>query len=421
MIAVDHRLPFTEHIPQTLSADRAREVSSAIDALRPVLRPRFHQVLRLENQVEVRNLIGTVRLDSGAILEIEPKVPVDLNWAEAAVQLLEDSTRISVTGSQRSSQAASRPDLTTAIAFEYARRLERALAAEGPIQVFERQQHNQRRLAGHLLVTRWVKQSVLDPSRFPVERDDLTVANDFSRGLSIVAGYFRRSVLDPNLVSRLRRLESAILPGQPLPSFVNPSIAQRRVPPQWRRYRAAWDIAAAVLRNRSVIGDPGHSVGLEVALEPWPLLETLLLRSLHALAAGAGVEFDVPAKTIYPLLLQGPRTRASVEPDAVLRQQGQVVATFEAKYTNPDAVPSEAHIYQALTAAAVRHSPLAVLVYPGEQAPEIFDVTGFNGRPARLATVGLDLYRYQREGGAEERAKILQELVSARSVPTVAV
>lgn len=413
---MDGRLPFTEHVAQILSESTAREVATAINQLRPTLRPRFHQVLRLDNQVEVRNLIGSVRLDSGAVLEVEPKVPVDFNWAASVVQLLDDSTRISVTGSQRSSEGAKRPDLTTAIAYEYARRLEGALAAEGAIQVFERQHHNERRLSGHLRVTEWVKQSVLDPARFPVQRDELTAANEFSRGLSLVAGYFRRSALDPALASRLRRLESAILPGQPLPSYVSPAVAQLKMPTQWKRYRGAWDIAAAVLRNRSIIGDPGHSIGLEVAIEPWPLLETLLLRSLQAVEQGSGLGFEAPAKTNYPLLTQGPRTRASVEPDGVLRKQGQVVATFEAKYTNPDVAPSEAHIYQALTAAAVLHSPLAVLVYPNDQAPQSFEVTGFNGRPSRLATIGLDLYHYQRDGGAEERAAKLYALMTTSGV-----
>src|SRR3546814_2712573 len=97
---MDGRLPFTEHVPQMLGATTAREVSTAIDELRPILRPRFHQVLRLYNQVEVRNPIGSVRLESGAVLEVEPKVPSDLHWPESVVQLLDDSTRISVTVSQ---------------------------------------------------------------------------------------------------------------------------------------------------------------------------------------------------------------------------------------------------------------------------------------------------------------------------------
>jgi hypothetical protein len=350
-------------------------------------------------------------MSSGDVLQVDPKIPTEQNWAEAVVQLLDSDSRISVTGSQRSRQSARRSDLTTAIALEYARRLEDALAHEGPIQIFERNRLDSRRLNGHLNVSRWVRRSLVDPTLFPIERDELTVANDFSRGLSVVASYFRRSAIDPVLASRLRRLESGTLPGQALVSYVDPSVASRRLPPQWGRYRGAWDIASAVLRNRSVVGDPGHSVGLEVAIEPWPLLETLLERSLRALASDPALSLQFPMKRKHPVLVDGAVVAKNVEPDGVLRRDGQTIATFEAKYTTASDVPKESHLYQALTAAAVVHSPVAVLVYPGAEVPRVFDVLGFNGQPSKLATIGLDLYRYRRGGGGDVRARAIHDLL----------
>lgn len=101
-------------------------------------------------------------------------------------------------------------------------------------------------------------------------------------------------------------------------------------------------------------------------------------------------------------------------PDGVLENaSGEVVATFEAKYTRSGQHPKEEHRYQALATAAVLHAPLAVLVYPGAEAPRIYNVQGFNGRPALLATIGLDLYAYARDVGAASRAGAITDLVIA--------
>lgn len=185
------------------------------------------------------------------------------------------------------------------------------------------------------------------------------------------------------------------------------------MPLQWANHRPAWDIASAVLRNRSIINDPGHSVGLEVAVERWPLLETLLERSLVGIER-AKVGMVSGEKKNHPILKIGDSVAGEVVPDGVLHSStGGVVATFEAKYTLPGPHPKDGHRYQALATAAVLNSPIAVLVYPGTEAPKIYDVQGFNGRPAMLATMGLDLYGYERTSGAEKRAAEILELLDA--------
>ena len=409
------RLAFTENEPQTLSKDLADEVTEAVEELKRTLRPRLQQCVREGNTITLRNLIGSVRLQSGQVLEVTPKVPVDAKWAESVVQLLTDETRIAVSGSQRSQQSRPRNDLTTAIAFEYARRLERALAKEGPIQVYERQHHTSRRLNGRLDVGRWVRSSVLEPTKFPVSRDEFAVSNDFSRGLSLVAGYFRRSALDASLAARLRRLESAVLPGQPIPSYVDPTVAVRRLPSQWALFRPAWDIAAAVLKNRSIIGDPGHSVGLEVAVEPWQLLETLLRRTLDEVRRITDGNIQGERKTTHGLLFQDGRIVQPVIPDGVLTQDGRVIASFEAKYTDPALIPAEAHIYQTLTAAGVLDAPMAILIYPTDAPVQVFDAKTHRDRPLRLLTLGLDLFGYTRDGGAADRANDLLRVLDAHA------
>lgn len=406
------RLSLREHDKHVLPHDTGTMVVEAVQGLSSRLQPRIPQVSRADGVVQVRNFIGSVRMADSTVLEVEPKVPVESNWPHAVVQLLSESSRISVTGSQRSRQGDARRDLTGVIAFEYARRLERALSKDGPLQVFERRPHVSRRLNGRLDVGAYTRNAWRDPILFPVRRDELTVANDFARGLSLVSNAFRRSVGDSALAARLLRLESAVMPGHPLPEHINPSVASRPIPSQWVHYRPAWDIAAAILRNRSIVNDPGHSIGLEVAVEPWPLLETLLERCLEAVErATDGIAFAEKRK--YPILKMGDSVAGEVEPDGLLRgHDGAAIATFEAKYTLPGPHPKEEHRYQALATAAVLHSPVAFLIYPGTEPPKIYDVQGFNGQPAQLATIGLDLYGYDRASGARKRAASIVELLT---------
>ena len=412
------RLQLREHEGAELSIENGTLVVDAVSKLASVLRPQWPQVSRNGRVVEVKNLIGSVRLDDGTVLEVQPKVPVGSDWPNAVVQLLDENSRISVTGSQRSRLGDSRQDLTAVIAFEFARRLERALARDGPLQVFERIKFQSRRLNGQLDASQYARNAWRDPILFPVARDELTAANDFARGLSVVAHGFRRSVDDPVLSAKLRRLETAILPGLPSPSHIDPAVATRRLPAQWANYRPAWDIAAAVLRNRSVVNDPGHLTGLEVAVEPWPLLETLLERTLKAVEKTCTTLRYRPKKK-YPLLAMGNTDIGFVTPDGVLEYtDGTVAATFEAKYTRSSAHPAENHRYQALATAAALRSPLSLLVYPGSTEPRVYDVYGFSGYPMKLATIGLNLYDYKRDNGADSRAAAINQLLTtAAAIP----
>ena len=103
-----------------------------------------------------------------------------------------------------------------------------------------------------------------------------------------------------------------------------------------------------------------------------------------------------------------------VEPDGLLKQaDGRILATFEAKYSNR---PKREHVFQSLATAAALSSPLAILVYPWAEAPRRFEVTGFHGHPASLATVGVDLFGYRRGDGDKALAAIFRELLGAHSL-----
>ncbi len=352
-----------------------------------------------------------------------PKIAAS-DWTTAVVHLLSAETRLTVSGSQRSQSTARKDDLTAAIAIEYARRLERALRADGPIQVYERRTQRTRRLNGRLNVTQWMRNVASDPALFPVTRDELSPDNDFTRGLSIVAGVLGRSAAGGEASSRLRRLQSAIIPGHPLPAFVNPSVGGRLLPTQWGSYRSTWDIAAPILRNRSVVGDPGHSNGLEVAVEPWPLLETLLERTLQKLTMQRSDLTFEPKRSHALLKLGTGRVAQSVEPDGALSwSHGGIAATFEAKYAAMSGAPQREHVFQALATAAALNSPLSVLVYPTDDAPKWYELQGFRGRPTHLVTVGLSLFKYRRGEGDASRADLIRALIEeaqTRSQPSLA-
>lgn len=406
-------LEFTEWQPTTLPQSEAREVRSAVTSLAGTLRPRISQfVTTSDGQVIIRNLIGSTALPAGGTVRVEPRHKADDRWTEAVSQLLTPQTRISVSGSERSSFTPQRNDLVTAVATEYANRLEAALASDGPLEAYQREQITSNRLRGHLQVSRWVRTSLLKPTRFPVERDSFTTSNDFTRAMSKVAAILAVSARSGAVGSRLRNIERALLPGSPSPAFVDPAVSGRNLPAQWRNYQPAWDIAAAILKNRSIVGNPGTINGLEVAVESWPLLETLLERVLQTVERDGRNGYHFEPKSRYPLLTK-PRSSSliqAVEPDGLLTKNALPAVSFEAKYTTRTSKPDRDHAFQTLATAGALGTSIAILVYPGAEPPQVYEVGGSDG-PRFLATIGLSMFSYQRGRGDRDRAVQMEALI----------
>lgn len=417
---MSERILLREYQPIAVTATRLQDLRAGAEALNSQLRPTIGQFRTDSQGVSFGNVVGSFSVPSGDVVEVAPKVDSS-DWTTAVIHLLSKDTRLAVTGSQHSRPSSRKDDLTAALALEYARRLERALRKDGPMQVYERRHEVSRKWRGRLDVSTWARTSAVDPTRFPMGRDELSVLNDFTRGLSVVASLLGRSAAGSEAASRLRRLQNEVIPGSPVPAFVNPAVSRRRLPAQWKSYAPAWDIAAPLLRSQSIIGDPGRATGLEVAVEPWRLLETLLERVLVELAS-TDADLQVTPKTVHPLLVDrspdAPATTESfprwVEPDGMLaRMDGRIVATFEAKYSNR---PKREHVYQTLSTAAALTSPVAVLLYPWKEQPRHFEVIGFHGHPMMLATIGVDLFSYRRGRSDRELASAIGGLLSA-SVP----
>ena len=165
----------------------------------------------------------------------------------------------------------------------YLRQLDRAVRREGPLTLMQSQYISTPSLAGRLDVTRWVSQRTLYPAHFPQHRSSLTVDNPFTALLAAVAEMLASNTSNPRIASALRGTVGRLRPGLASHIALDPSAALRDLPPQWRAYVPAWATARSVVRRVAPLRRHGNLEGLGVALEPWPLFETLLGRSLRAL------------------------------------------------------------------------------------------------------------------------------------------
>ncbi|HET7477134.1 MAG TPA: hypothetical protein VFJ97_14075 [Dermatophilaceae bacterium] len=353
------------------------------------------------------------------MLDVAPSVAADVDWTGALVDLLSPPTRIGFGGENRESERRPVRVLPDAFAELYLRQLNGALRKEGPLTLIQALYAAVPSLAGRLDVTRWVGQRTLKPAHFPQHRSVLTVDNPFTAMLAAVAELLAASTSDPRIAAALRGAAGRLRPGLAPHVALNPSAALRELPPQWRAYGPAWATARSVVRRVAPLRRHGHLEGLGVALEPWPLLETLLERSLEALSGvvarhghhgliGFGHSGTYPLRT--PIGLTAPGTagfhvKGGVDPDGILKRGDEVVASFEAKYTTPTPERIRGHAFQALTTAAAVKSPVAVLVYPTDFEAVSWELTWFTTHPARLVAVGLDMYRYQAVSGDESRAE----------------
>ncbi|MGD8215785.1 5-methylcytosine restriction system specificity protein McrC [Aestuariimicrobium sp. Y1814] len=421
------RIPVTEYVPvEDVSSDDIRLIRARLAELAVELRPR-RKFVAPGSDLVIRNLVGTVQVNRDLVLDIAPDVSEGVDWAGALVDLLSPPTRIGFGGENRESERRPVRVLPDAFAELYLRQLDGALRKDGPLTLIQSQYASVPSLAGRLDVTRWVTQRTLKPADFPQHRSALTVDNPFTAMLAAVAQLLASSTSDPRVASALHGASGRLRPGLAPHVALDPSAALRELPPQWRAYGPAWATARSVVRRVAPLRRHGHLEGLGVALEPWPLLETLLERSLkavgevaarqgHAGLSGLGHTGTYPLRT--PTGDTAPGTerfhvKGDVDPDGLLRRGSDVVATFEAKYTTPTTERIRTHAFQALTTAAALRSPIAVLVYPTNFEPIIWELTGFTTHPQRLIAVGLDMYRYRSGVGDASRAERLYRGIEA--------
>jgi hypothetical protein len=398
-----------EGSPFVLEPAQARQLRSAVDRLEAQLRPSFSFLHEGAGQFCLRNLIGTVDLGAGTVIQVAPKVANDGDWGAAVVSLLTGEERIAPGGDRPAGTVAIHTRLVEAIADAYATRLERAYRQDGPILSMERSDFVSPSLRGKLHASSWARSAAWRPHVFPVSRSVISPENPYSRLLIEVAAALQgvasaKTRLRLNSVARDLSLGSVARGVLPL---------VRQLPSQWAAYKPAWSLALAIATKTSLFGPSGRHTGLSLAVEAWPLLETQLVRTLAdvvTLGRSEGRTFHHLAKGEVALLTpkSGGGLPFKPKPDGRLYEDGKLVACFEAKYTSSDGVkPEREHIYQAVATAAACQAPVSVLVYPGRFEPRLWSLNQPKGGPQHLVALGLDLFQWPPRSGQERGASLL--------------
>lgn len=409
-----------EGVPFSAGDELATKLRSAAARLTTQLRPRLSCFREDRGQFVIQNVIGTIRIDDTTIVEVSPKVGLDKDWISAVLDLLEGVDRIDVGGERLGGLAPRRPELLEALASVYAVRLRQALRRDGPLRLIERRNEVLGLLRGKLKTVQYVIHAPRHPHRFPVDFDELSVENDFSRGMALVARLLSTVSTSPQVRASLVESAAALRPNLPDSVRVHPSIVSKPFPPQWSVYRPAWSIAVAVLSRMSLLHTTGQHHGVEVAIEVWPLLERLLDRALDEASritseVGQPLEREPEPSSLLLRASTSNLSSRSVKPDGQLVSKDNTAATFEAKYSprgSGAAWPAREHVFQAVATASACRSPLAVLVYPEDFELCWWDVEVAGGHPAHLVAIGLDLFSYRRGSGDHERGKRLARLLS---------
>lgn len=403
---------------ETVALDTADQDALRLAArrLRRDLKLRLPAIVEDERGLRVTNLIGAVDLSASTTLHIRPKTRPGDDWIKSVLSLLVGSDPVDAGGERAAGLSAARPDLFESLAALYVARLERALHRDGPILVMQRERRISETLSGKIDVTAWSRRFLTNPTHFPIEVNRLTADNDYARALAFVTDQFAKNTRNMVIKARLSRAAGLLRPGFTAPPIAPAGAELRRLPPQWAVYGPAWGIACAVLARRSLLGAQGTHAGISIAIEPWPLLERLLVRALDSaatLAREAGRTLIATGhRSLKILESEGGAAHAHhSEPDGMLFENGAAIATFEAKYRDydPKVGPLRSEIYQALAAARAAGSPVAVLVYPGSFETARWSVERPGLAPERLYAVGIEMFSYE-PGGEIRRGEALLAL-----------
>jgi McrBC 5-methylcytosine restriction system component len=406
-----------------LSATDLVDLQQARTRLKDRLRPTLPLFEDTSQGVVPRNIVGTVGINSRTVLSITPKVGEQDDWVGASLDLMVPE-RASLAGHRRASHTNAQRSLESGLAVIYRDRLERALRAEGPIEVMHSEFARSGSLDGQLDIEEWLIARPRRDFSFPVHRSVLDANNELTAALSLAAVILARSVSDGGVRSALMKLAGDVRPGLPEVAAFDPSVIGRPLPQQWARYDEAWSIAQVVLRTAGFTSHHGSLSGVEVAVEPWVLLEELLDRAVsevvrHARELGLdwhnrrhpAIDFlypDQPGQGALSRLL----TPRGARPENLIVSPNGPIASFEAKYSRP-AGPAAIrhHMYQLLTTAAYAESPCAVLVYPELAEPIHWRATSMRTSVRDVYAVGLNLYGYTKNQGVAGRASQLLQII----------
>ncbi|AKK09914.1 5-methylcytosine restriction system specificity protein McrC [Corynebacterium testudinoris] len=410
---------------RALSGVELVDLTRARARLQGRLKPRLSLFKDSARGIVPRNVVGTISINARTSLRVVPKVGDDQDWVGAAIDLMLPE-RASIAGHRQASRSGGRNSLEAGLAAIFQERLERAMRAEGPIEVLHTEFPHSNALTGRLNVDRWLLEKPFRQLTFPVHRSVLDTNNELTAALSLAATILSRSVTDGTVRNALVKLSHEVRPGLPDTVSVDPSVIGRPLPQQWSAYNEAWSIAQVVLSNSRFASRHGTLSGVEVALEPWVLLEELLDRTVRAVVRKGKVDgYDWHNQRHPAVQILQPSTAPSeaaslarllsirkAYPENLIIGPDGPIASFEAKYSRPKKPESiRNHMYQLLTTAAHAGSPQAILVYPELSEPIHWNTVDSRTPVKSVFAVGLNLYAYSKRTGVAERAQQISDLL----------
>ena len=398
-----------ENIANKASWTLINELALELDKASLSINPSHPLYERRKDTFSIQNMIGTVGLKGGSLVEILPKTGAH-SWMPAVTGLLGSKTRFHVTTTNCSSEGNVESTLTEAIAQEYANRLQRALSKSGPMLTYEHIYCASTKLTGRLNLSKWIVRRITDPAHFNIDKEELAHDNVFTRAMDIVAEGMSLANISAETKLALLRTRKELRPDCPKALLLDRSTVDRQFPEQWQAYKPAWDIASAIIRGKGYnYGSTGSSFGIELAIEPWPLLEALLELCMQWICDKTSYSDSYESQKTKRLFIEANRT---VKPDGVLYRNGRVLACLDAKYkTN---TLSRNDLYQALATAAAFKSPISILVYP-DNSPMQYYRTITEGCPKTVATVGIDLFSFSKTADLESHASGIIEAIKLAS------
>lgn len=408
-----------EGVEFSLPLPEAQRLRLAVEKLRIKLKPRFSILRETAGTFTLNNVVGSIDIGSGLLIQVSPKISVGRDWTKAVVSLLTGEEAIDVAGERRAGSSDVHTKLLDSLAQIYLSRLEKAYRQEGPIVLMEQVPRELAYLHGKLNVSRWARSAAWRPHIFPVTRTELARDNPFTRCMSYVAEALANATNNPMHRNGLRAVVRDFSAGISNFGQAAPILTRQPLPEQWGAYKPAWSMAMSIMNKTSLFGVNGNLTGLGLAMEAWPLLESLLERTLKSVQDGGrrnGRQFTYQVQGKVGLLTpasESTHRSFAPAPDGRLFENDRLVATFEAKYAHFDEVrPQREHIYQALSTAAACHAPTAVLVYPTAFNSLAWNVSGFHGHPSRLIAVGLDLFNWVPPMLEDYRARLVLEALN---------
>jgi len=258
-------------------------------------------------------------------------------------------------------------------------------------------------LRGRLLITRQAATHGMRPDVLACRYDELTIDNPWNQVLR-AALHLSRPWLDGTAHQR-RWLELGAAFDEVALRRDAVDLLQSLVPDrQVHYYATAMRWAALILKLLSPNIRAGRSEAPELLFDMNRLFEAAVARQLTRDCAGRGQRVCVQDSELHLAHLDGvveiPIFR--LRPDLVVRDQAQVVAVADTKWTRIQVdgrgrlIPEESHVYQMNAYASVYPCSDFYLVYPWHEglagaSNASFAMRGFRNTPARLHVVCVDV------------------------------